>query len=205
MPLLKRSVFTQIFAEWGNMRRIAWYLLLLFSFAIPWEYSLDLGEPLGNAARLSGILLLLVAIPAVLQMGRLRTPGPMQWAVLAFYLWFCCSYFWTIEPQVTLDRIRGYFQEMMVVWLVWELAETPSDLRALLRAYVAGSWLLALLTPRLPRSRFAIPPRAWTPTTLRAFSTSVSRWPPCSLTVNRAGGGAFWHWAICRWASSLCC
>jgi len=146
MPLLKRSVFTQIFAEWGNMRRIAWYLLLLFSFAIPWEYSLDLGEPLGNAARLSGILLLLVAIPAVLQMGRLRTPGPMQWAVLAFYLWFCCSYFWTIEPQVTLDRIRGYFQEMMVVWLVWELAETPSDLRALLRAYVAGSWLLALLT-----------------------------------------------------------
>ena len=70
----------------------------------------------------------------------------MQWLVLAFYLWFCCTYFWTIEPLATLDRMRGYFQEMMIVWLVWEFAESARDLRALLRAYVAGSWVLAVLT-----------------------------------------------------------
>jgi O-antigen ligase len=128
------------------MRRIAWGLLLLFAFAIPWEYSLDLGEPLGNVARIAGLLLLLVAVPAILQAGRLRTPGPMQWLVLAFYLWFCCSYFWTIEPQTTLEKMRAYFQEMMTVWLVWEFAESPRDLRSLLRAYVAGSWILAALT-----------------------------------------------------------
>ena len=128
------------------MRRIAWGLLLIFAFAVPWEYSLDLGEPLGNAARIAGVLLVLVGIPAVLQAGRLRTPGPMQWLVLVFFLWFCCSYFWSIEPLETLERLRGNFQEMMVVWLVWEFAESPGDLRALLRAYVAGSWVLALLT-----------------------------------------------------------
>jgi O-antigen ligase len=128
------------------MRKIAWVLLLLFAFAIPWEYSLDLGEPLGNIARIVGLLLLLAAIPAVLQAGRLRTPGPLQWLVLAFYLWFCCSYFWTIEPLATLERIRGFFQEMMIVWLVWEFAESPRDLRSLLRATVAGSWVLAALT-----------------------------------------------------------
>ena len=128
------------------MRRIAWALLLLFVFAIPWEYSLDLGEPLGNVARIVGLLLLLAAIPAVLQAGSLRTPGPMQWLVLALYLWFCCSYFWTIEPQATLEKMRGYFQEMMIVWLVWEFAESAGDLRSLLRAYVAGSWVLAALT-----------------------------------------------------------
>jgi O-antigen ligase len=128
------------------MRRIAWGLLLLFAFAIPWEYSLDLGEPLGNIARLLGLLVLLAAIPAVLQAGRLRTPGLMLWLVLALYLWFCCSYFWTTEPLATLDKMRGYFQEMMLVWLVWEFAESPSDLRALLQAYVAGSWVLAVLT-----------------------------------------------------------
>ena len=128
------------------MRRIAWGLLLVFTFAIPWEYSLNLGEPLGNAARIAGLLLLLAAIPAVLQAGRLRAPGPMQWVVLAFFLWFCCSYFWTIEPLATLDKLRGYFQEMMIVWLVWEFAESPCDLRALLRAYVAGSWVLVALT-----------------------------------------------------------
>jgi O-antigen ligase len=128
------------------MRRIAWVLLLLFAFAIPWEYSLELGKPLGNIARLTGLALLLVAIPATLQSGRLRTPGPMQWLVLAFYLCFCCTYFWTIDPLVTLDKMRGYFQEMMVVWLVWEFAESAGDLRALLRVYIAGSWVLAVLT-----------------------------------------------------------
>jgi O-antigen ligase len=128
------------------MRRIARGLLLLFAFAIPWEYSMDLGEPLGNIARVAGLLLLLVAIPSVLQAGQLRTPGPLQGLVLAFYLWCCCSYFWTIAPQATIARIRGNFQEMMIVWLVWEFAESAEDLRALLRVYVAGSWVLAILT-----------------------------------------------------------
>jgi O-antigen ligase len=128
------------------MRRIAWVLLLLFAFTIPWEYSLELGEPLGNVARLVGLLLLLTAIPAVLQAGRLRALGPMQGLVLAFFLWFCCSYFWTIDPLATLERLRAYFQVMMVVWLVWEFAESAADLRALLRATVAGCWVLAALT-----------------------------------------------------------
>lgn len=128
------------------MRKIAWGLLLLFVFAIPWEYSLDLGAPLGNVARIAGLLLLVVAIPAVLQAGRMRTPGAQHWLVLAFFLCICCSYFWTIEPVATLDKMRAYFQLLMVVWLVWEFAESPSDMRLLLRAYVAGSWVLALLT-----------------------------------------------------------
>ncbi|MGB6743614.1 MAG: O-antigen ligase family protein, partial [Terracidiphilus sp.] len=128
------------------MRRVAWILLLLFAFAIPWEYSLDLGPPLGNVARILGILLLLAAVPVVLQAGRLRTPGAMQWLVLAFYVWLCCTYFWTVDPDATLIKFRAYFQEMMIVWLVWEFAESPADLRDLLRAYVAGSWVLAALT-----------------------------------------------------------
>ena len=128
------------------MRRIAWCLLLLFIFAIPWEYSLDLGAPLGNIARVVGLVLLLAAIPAVLEAGRWRNPGPLQWLTLALYLWFCCTYFWTIEPQATLEKMRGYVQEMMTVWLVWEFAESPGDLRALLRAWLGGSWVLALLT-----------------------------------------------------------
>ncbi|HUD22674.1 MAG TPA: hypothetical protein VMQ60_07500, partial [Acidobacteriaceae bacterium] len=61
------------------MRKTARALLLLFALAIPWEYSLDLGEPLGNVARIVGLVLLLAAIPAVLQAGRVRTSGLMQW------------------------------------------------------------------------------------------------------------------------------
>ena len=128
------------------MRRIAWFLLLLFAFTIPWEYSLELGEPLGNIARVVGLLALLAAIPAVLQTGHLRTPGLMQWLVLAFFLWLCCTYFWTIEAAETVAKLRGNFQELMIVWLVWEFAEDAGDLRALLRVTVAGSGVLAALT-----------------------------------------------------------
>jgi O-antigen ligase len=128
------------------MRKIAWGLMLAFAFAIPWEYSLDLGEPFGNIARVVGLFMLVASIPATLQSGRMRTFGPMQWLVLALFLWFGCSYLWSIDPAATLEKLRGYFQEMMIVWLVWQFAETPQDLRFLLRAFVAGSWVLALLT-----------------------------------------------------------
>ena len=128
------------------MRKTAWWLLLGFAFAIPWEYSLDLGEPLGNIARVVGLLLLLAAVPAVLQAGRVRVPGAMQWLALVLFLWFCCTYFWTIDAPATLGKMRAYFQEMMVVWLVWEFAEQAEDLRTLLKVTVAGCWVLALLT-----------------------------------------------------------
>jgi O-antigen ligase len=128
------------------MRKTARILLLIFAFTIPREYSLDLGEPLGNVAHMAGLLLLLVAVLAIIQAGRMRTPGAFQWLTLALYLWFCCSYFWTIDNLATLEKIRAYFQEMMIVWLVWEFAETPADLRNLLRAVIAGSWVLAILT-----------------------------------------------------------
>jgi O-antigen ligase len=128
------------------MRRTAWILLLVLAFAIPWEYSLDLGEPLGNVARIAGLLVLLAGVPAILQAGRIRTPNAFCWITLALYLWFCCTCFWTIDSVVTLEKLRAYFQEMMIVWLVWEFADTPADLRNLLRATVAGSWVLAALT-----------------------------------------------------------
>jgi O-antigen ligase len=138
------------------MRRIAWGLLLIFAFAIPWEYSLDLGEPLGNAARIAGVLVLLAAVPAIFQAGRIRAPGAFCWITLALFVWFCCTCFWTIDAAVTLIRLRAFFQEFMIVWLVWEFADTPADLRNLLRATVAGSCVLAVLTLAAFRSPEAI-------------------------------------------------
>ncbi|MGB8261146.1 MAG: hypothetical protein WCE75_12375, partial [Terracidiphilus sp.] len=128
------------------MRRLTRFLLLVFAFAIPWEYSLDWGPPVGNIARIAGLALLLVAIPTVLHAGRTRPPGALQWLALALLLWACCSCFWSVDPAETTTRVRGYAQEMLPVWLVWEFAESTEDLRWLLRAAVTGSWMLAVLT-----------------------------------------------------------
>jgi hypothetical protein len=128
------------------MRQLVRILLLLFAFAVPWEYSLDLAGSVGNIARVLGLMVLAAAVPALLLTGRVRKPGALQWLTLALFLWLCGSYFWTIEQAATLARLRGDFQVMMAVWLVWEFSETVEDLRDLLRAYVAGSWVLAILT-----------------------------------------------------------
>jgi O-antigen ligase len=136
-------------AQWlcgGLVRRLTVALLMLYAFAVPWEYSLDLGEPLGNAARILGIFLLIMAGLLVLMRRGVRRPGAVQWLVLALYLYFVCSYFWTVEQDATVDKIRAYFQVMMIVWIVWEVAEAPEDLRELFRAFVAGCWVLAILT-----------------------------------------------------------
>ena len=128
------------------MRKVAQTLLLLFVFAIPWEYSLDLGAPLGNIARLVGAILFFIAVLTVLLEARWRSPGPLLWTTLALYLWFCCTYFWSVVPDTTLTKLRGYFQEMMIAWLAWEFVDTSDDMRNLLRAWLAGSWVLVLLT-----------------------------------------------------------
>jgi O-antigen ligase len=125
---------------------MAWAMLLVFAFTVPWEYSLDLGAPLGNVSRIAGLLLIFAMVPAILQTGRIRKPGLMQWLVLSLLLWFCGSCFWTIDEAATLERIRTYAQVLMAVWVVWELAESPEDLRNVMRAYVAGSLVLAVLT-----------------------------------------------------------
>src|ERR1700678_4183995 len=121
-------------------------LLMLFAFAVPREYSLDVGEPFGNVARILGILLLLAVIPQVLKAREMRRPGMVQWLVLALYLYFLCSYFWTVDQEATVEKIRAYFQVMILVWIVWEVAKTPRHLRGMLRALVAGCWVLAILT-----------------------------------------------------------
>ena len=128
------------------MRRLARLLLAIYVLTIPWEYSLDLGAPWGNVARVVGLLLLATALPALLSQPRPRAVGWAQGLVLALYLWLCLSFFWSIQQLETATKLRAFFQEMMIVFLAWEFVRSARDLRWLVRATVAGCWILALLT-----------------------------------------------------------
>lgn len=128
------------------MRKLAWTLLLGLAFSIPWEYSLDLGPPFGNISRILGIALLLSMAPAILQSGRIRNLTALHWLALALLVWFAFSYFWSVDAESTLAHLRGYVQEVMILWFVWDLTETPGELQDILLWYVAGSCVLAVLT-----------------------------------------------------------
>jgi O-antigen ligase len=129
--------------------RVVLGLLAAYAFTVPWEYSLDTGEPLGNIARIVGLALLAVAIPAAtlrLAQAGLRSPGWIPVLTLGLLLYFGLTTLWTLDEAITLAKLRGYFQEFMVVWILWEFAETAKELRWVMRAFVAGCGLLALLT-----------------------------------------------------------
>lgn len=99
------------------MRRLAWMLLLLFVFTIPWEYSLDFGAPWGNIARILGLLLAAIMIPAMLQARRIRPLHLFHITVLLWVLWLCSSVFWSIVARTTAAHLPGYFEEVMIAWL----------------------------------------------------------------------------------------
>ncbi len=128
------------------MRSLARILLLIFVFAIPWEYSLDFGEPIGNIARIAGLAVALIALLAVAEDGYFRKITPQHWAILGFFLWTCLTAAWSLEPLTTLKKLPGFVQEILVFWLLWELTETTRHYVAVLRCWLAGAWLLSLLT-----------------------------------------------------------
>jgi len=128
------------------MRGVTRALLVLTVFAIPWEYSLDLGAPFGYIARVLGLIAAVTAVPAILQTLQWKRLTTLHWLTAVLYLWFCCTYFWTRTPYATLIHLRWYAQEMMLVWLVWEFTDSAADLFRLMQAWLAGSWVLATLT-----------------------------------------------------------
>lgn len=129
-------------------RGVVW-LLAIYAFVVPWEYSLDLGEPWGNVARIAGLALLAAAIPAVLRRvadGRVRRPGLVGVLTMALLVWFCLTAFWTVDEAATLEKLRGFFQEFLVVWVLGEFVESPEDWGVVVRAFVAGCAVLAVVT-----------------------------------------------------------
>ncbi len=131
------------------MDRMMVWLLTAYAFTVPWEYSMEFGEPWGNVARLVGLVLLAVAIPAGMARmakGELRRPGLVGVLTLAVLLWFGMTLLWTVDLGTSLATVRGFAQELAVVCLLGEFVESGEDWLWVVRAFVAGCGVLAVLT-----------------------------------------------------------
>lgn len=125
-----------------TLSSVAFGLFCLFVFAIPWENALLL-PGVGTVSRLLGLLALPVAALAILERGRLRSPSLPLVFVCLFVVWGGLSYFWTLNAAATSIRITSWLQNLGMIWLLWELADSGPRQLTLMRSYVFGTLVSA--------------------------------------------------------------
>jgi O-antigen ligase len=136
---------SSIAAEGLTLNSLAFGLFSLFVFAIPWENAL-LFPGVGTVGRLLGLVALPVAILAILDRNRLRSPSFPLALIGLFVMWGSLSYLWTANPEATSIRIASWLQNLGMAWLIWELADSRARQRMLMRSYVFGTLVSALDT-----------------------------------------------------------
>ncbi len=122
------------------MRNITYWLSLILIFVIPWENMIFVAG-LGTISRVIGILVAVFWLETVLVTGEFRKPRAFHIAVGLFMLFNALSFFWTIDPDLTINRLKTYLQFFFLVFILWDLYRTPAALRAALQAYVLGAYV----------------------------------------------------------------
>jgi O-antigen ligase len=125
--------------------RIAWPLVCLFVFSIPWEKSV-VAPGLGTFSRLLGLCALAAAAGAAWMRGSLRAPNLALVVAGCFAAWTGLTFFWSVSPAETADRALTFAQLAAMLWLIWETCRTSARQARLLEAYVAGAAIASLLT-----------------------------------------------------------
>jgi O-antigen ligase len=124
------------------LHSLAFLFLWLFVFTIPWENIIVL-PTLGTISRVVGIVAFGIAAIAVLASGWLALPTRFHLVAIIFVSWGALSFLWSLDPGLTRQRIWTYFQLLMMLWLIWELAPGEREQVGLMQAYVLGAYVSA--------------------------------------------------------------
>jgi O-antigen ligase len=127
------------------MPKLTFAAVWFLCFVIPWELLITF-PGLGTAGRLAGGLAFGLAIFDNLLRRRPRVPGPFLILAILFVLWAGATGYWTIDAESTATRLQTYAQLLLMAWLIWEYAPSPTRQRALLQAYVLGAAVSAANT-----------------------------------------------------------
>ena len=118
-------------------RKAAFVFVWLMVFVIPWENGVVI-HGFGTITRLVGIPAVGIALLAILESGVLRTLSVQHIIMASFFIWASLTYFWSNDPSATAASIYTFFQLFVMVWLIWEFAQTHEEQILLLRAYMVG-------------------------------------------------------------------
>ncbi len=120
------------------LRRLAFFALLAFVFVMPWENAIRVAG-MGTVGRVVGLVAFGVLLLAALAGEKLRAPSLPHLLMSLFILWGAISYFWSMSPSSTLERLSSWIQMLVSVFLIWVLAPRRDQVLRILQAYLLGT------------------------------------------------------------------
>ncbi|MBA2458079.1 MAG: O-antigen ligase family protein [Gemmatimonadales bacterium] len=136
------------------MISLAYALLWIFVFSMPWERILVL-PGIAIVPRVTGGLALGITLFAVVVSGRLRRWHGFHVAAVLFWIWAGANLLFFHSGVRLPAKFWTYGQLLLVVWMIWELAPSERRLRGLLTAYVFGAYIAAIDTLLIYRTQAA--------------------------------------------------
>jgi O-antigen ligase len=124
-------------------RKAAFVFVWLVVFVMPWENGVVI-HGFGTITRLVAIPAVGMALLAILESGRLRSLAAQHFIMLSFFMWASLTYFWSFDRSATASSVYTFFQLFVMVWLVWEFAQTRAEQLLLMRAYMAGAMVSSI-------------------------------------------------------------
>jgi O-antigen ligase len=133
------------------MTSLAYALLWLFVFSLPWEPILVIVPGVGLISKITGALALGSALAVTIVSGRVRRWHVFHVAALLFVTWLMCLMF-VRRTEALPNSFWTFVQLFTVLWMIWELAPSWDRQIGLLTAYVFGAYVAALDTILVYRS-----------------------------------------------------
>jgi O-antigen ligase len=127
------------------MTNVAYAALWLFCFAVPMENVVVI-RGVGTISKLMGIIALLLAVLATVISARVRRLQPFHILAVLFVVLAGLGVFRSIDEPRAISKFLTYFQLLLVLWMIWELAPNTQRQRGLLLAYVCGAYVSAFNT-----------------------------------------------------------
>jgi O-antigen ligase len=125
-------------AKSGYVGKMAYFFLWIVVFAMPWENAIVI-PGFGTVSRAVGVAAFVAGVLAVLESKSVRVPTIQHKIMALFVTWATLSYFWSFDLPRTRVAAMSLVQLLVLVWLIWEFAQTRKQQLLLLRAFVLGT------------------------------------------------------------------
>jgi O-antigen ligase len=145
LGLLSRCVEGSIAG--AKMRRVSFYVFLLFIFSIPWQNFVAVSGT-KTLASIIGAGALLAALITCAVERRFVKPPAFLFALLLFFFWQFVTYYWSVDARATLSTVTTLVQIALMVWLVAEMCTNEEERDQAIQAFVFGCLVVCFVTVR---------------------------------------------------------